>query len=141
MSGYTETDTTGMLSAPTVWPLSVAADIDSTVFDFYSLIWSLSRLLCCVGSGFNVAVALGYGYIGARTDTTQQTNFCLGIHCRNVWLHLNLHPFCPLQRHSNPMLTASKYLARLSARNKFTFFGARQSGKITFQSYRFQRSR
>jgi len=32
--------------------------------------------------------ALGYGYIGARTDTTRQTNICLGIHCRNVWLHL-----------------------------------------------------
>ena len=30
-------------------------------------------LLCCVGSGANVAVPLGYGYIGARTDTTQQS--------------------------------------------------------------------
>jgi hypothetical protein len=29
--------------------------------------------LCCVGSGFNVAVALGYGYIEARTDKTQQS--------------------------------------------------------------------
>jgi hypothetical protein len=36
---------------------SVAADINSNVFDFYFLIWSLSRLLCCVGSGSNVAVA------------------------------------------------------------------------------------
>jgi hypothetical protein len=27
-------------------------------------------LLCCVGSGSNVAVPLGYGYIGARNDTT-----------------------------------------------------------------------
>ena len=50
---------------------------------------------------------LGYCYIGARTDTTQQTNICLGIHCRNVWLHLNRQPFCPLQRHSNPMRTAA----------------------------------
>jgi hypothetical protein len=50
---------------------------------------------------------LGYGYIGARTDITQQTNICLGIHCRNVWLHLNRQPFCPLQRHSNPMRTAA----------------------------------
>jgi hypothetical protein len=58
VSGYTETDTTGMLSPPIVWPFSVAADIDSNVFDFYFLIWSLSRLLCCVGSGFNVAAAL-----------------------------------------------------------------------------------
>jgi hypothetical protein len=36
---------------------SVAADIDNNVFDFYFLIWSLSRLLYCVGSGSNVAVA------------------------------------------------------------------------------------
>jgi hypothetical protein len=41
--------------------------------------------------------ALGYGYIGARTDTTQQTNISLGIHCRNVQLHLNRQQFCPLQ--------------------------------------------
>ena len=58
VSGHTETDTTGMLSPPTVWLFSVAADINSNVFDFYCLIWSLSRLLCCVGSGFNVAAAL-----------------------------------------------------------------------------------
>ena len=36
---------------------SVAADINSNVFDIYFLIWSLARLLCCVGSGFNVAAA------------------------------------------------------------------------------------
>ena len=46
VSGYTETDTTGMLSPPTVCPFSVAVDINSNVFDFYFLIWSLSRLLC-----------------------------------------------------------------------------------------------
>jgi len=50
-----------MLSPPTVWRFSVAADIHSNVFDFYFLIWSLSRLLCCVGSGFNVAATLGGG--------------------------------------------------------------------------------
>ena len=37
---------------------SVAAFINSNVFYFYFLVWSLSRLLCCVGSGSNVAVAL-----------------------------------------------------------------------------------
>jgi hypothetical protein len=58
VSGYTEIDTTGMLSHPTVWPFSVAADINSNVFDFYFLIWSLSRLLCRVGSVFIVAAAL-----------------------------------------------------------------------------------
>jgi hypothetical protein len=58
VKGYTETDTTGMLSPTTVWLCSVAADINSNVFDFYFLIWSLSRLLCCVGSGFNVAAAV-----------------------------------------------------------------------------------
>jgi hypothetical protein len=57
VSGYTETDTTGMLS-PKTGPFSVAADINSNVFDFYLLIWSLSRLLCCAGSGFSVAAAL-----------------------------------------------------------------------------------
>ena len=30
-------------------------------------------LLCCVGSGSNVTVPLGRGYIEARTDTTQQS--------------------------------------------------------------------
>ena len=29
VSGYTEIDTTGMLSPPTVWPFSVADDINS----------------------------------------------------------------------------------------------------------------
>jgi len=29
VSGYTETDTTGMLSPPTVWRFSVATDINS----------------------------------------------------------------------------------------------------------------
>jgi hypothetical protein len=60
VSGYTETDTTGMLSPPTVWPFSVFADINSIVFDFYFLIWSLPRLSCCVGSGFNVAADLNF---------------------------------------------------------------------------------
>jgi len=47
-----------MLSPPTVWPSSVTIDINSNVFDFYFLIWSLSRLLRCVGSGSNVTAAL-----------------------------------------------------------------------------------
>jgi len=58
VNDYTATDTTGMLSPQTVWRFTVAADINSNAFDFYFLIWSLSRLLCCVGSGFNVAAAL-----------------------------------------------------------------------------------
>ena len=37
---------------------SVAADINSNIFDFYFLVWSLSRLLCCVVSGPSVALAL-----------------------------------------------------------------------------------
>jgi len=57
VNGYTETDTTGMLSSTTVWPFSLAVDINRNVLDFYFLIWSLSKLLCCVGSGFNVAAA------------------------------------------------------------------------------------
>jgi hypothetical protein len=34
---------------------SVAADINSNVVDIYCLVWSLSRLLYCVGSGSKVA--------------------------------------------------------------------------------------
>ena len=34
---------------------SVAADISSNVVDTHFLVWSLSRLLCCVGSASNVA--------------------------------------------------------------------------------------
>jgi hypothetical protein len=59
ISGCTETDTTGMLSLPTIWRFTVAVDINSNVFDFYFLIWSLSRLLCCVSSGFSTAAVLG----------------------------------------------------------------------------------
>jgi hypothetical protein len=47
-----------MLSPPTVRAISVAADINSNVFYLYFLVWSLSRLLCCVGSGLNVARGL-----------------------------------------------------------------------------------
>ena len=36
----------------------VAADRNSNVVDIYFLVWSLSSLLCCVGSGSNVAAAL-----------------------------------------------------------------------------------
>ena len=38
VSGYTETDTTGMLSPTTVWPFSVATDINNDVLDLYFLI-------------------------------------------------------------------------------------------------------
>jgi hypothetical protein len=37
---------------------SVAADINSNVADIYFLVWSLSGLLCCVDSGYNVANGL-----------------------------------------------------------------------------------
>jgi hypothetical protein len=37
---------------------NVAASLNSNVFDFYFLVWSLSRLLCCVGSGYNVDAPL-----------------------------------------------------------------------------------
>jgi len=57
-----KSDTTGILSPPTVWPFSVVTDINSNDFYLYFLIWSLSRLLCCVGSGFNVAAPLGMAY-------------------------------------------------------------------------------
>jgi len=56
------------------------------------------------------AYALGYGYNGARTDTTQQTNICLGIHRRHVWLHLIRHA-CPyvlsIATTFNPMRTTA----------------------------------
>jgi hypothetical protein len=50
VSGYTETATTGMLSPLAAWRFSAVADTDSNVVYFYFLIWSLSRLLCCVVS-------------------------------------------------------------------------------------------
>jgi len=69
VSGYTETDTTGILSPPTVWCFSVAANTNSNVLDFYFLIWSLSRLLCCVGSGFSVVAALDRAATGSADNT------------------------------------------------------------------------
>jgi hypothetical protein len=42
---------------PNVWRFSVAADINSNVSDYYFHVWSLFRLLGCVGSSFNVAAA------------------------------------------------------------------------------------
>jgi hypothetical protein len=63
-----------------------------------------SRLCSLWGERWNWWYRWGYGYSGART---QKPNICLGIHCRNVWLHLNRQPFCPLQRHSNSMPTAA----------------------------------
>jgi hypothetical protein len=62
-----------------------------------------SGLYCSVGPN----LLLGYGYMGAKTDTTQETNMCLGKHCRNMCLHLNRRLFCPLQRHWNSMRTAA----------------------------------
>jgi len=50
--------TVGGDNIPVVSGFSVAVDINSNVFGIYFLIWSLSRLLCCVGSGSNVAVAI-----------------------------------------------------------------------------------
>ena len=45
----------------------IMADIKSNVVDIYFLVWSLSRLLCCIGFGSSVAAALdraanGTGY-------------------------------------------------------------------------------
>jgi hypothetical protein len=77
--GYTETDTTGMLTPQTVWRYSVAPDIDSNVFDLYFLNWNLSRLLCCVGSGFKVAAALRMGLFKSPRILQMATNFRVGI--------------------------------------------------------------
>ena len=78
----------------------------------------------------------GYGYIGARTDTTQQTNICLGIHRRHVWLHLIQH-VCPGSiRYVLSTVTTlefyahcSRYLTRLSARNKLTLLAPDSQGR------------
>jgi len=88
--------------------------------------------------------SLGNGYIGARTDTTQQTNICLGIHRRHVWLQLIRHA-CPyLQLHCNVtrILFALQQVSDQTVSSKQTHFvGAKQSVEITFRSYRFQCSR
>jgi len=34
------------------------------------------------------------GYVGARTDSIQQTNICLAIHLQTLWLHL-IRRVCP----------------------------------------------
>ena len=73
-----------MLSPPTVLPFSVAADMDSKVFDFYFNIWSLSRLLCCVGSGFNVAANLDLAGLAVVTNTqviTIRPLSCIPLRC------------------------------------------------------------
>jgi hypothetical protein len=74
------------------------------------------------------------GMAGARTDTTQQTNICLGIHCRNVWLLLNLQRTTDTQ-----ILWALQQVSGQAVHSKQTHFvGARQLGEITFQWYWFQ---
>jgi len=74
--------------------------------------------------------ALGRGYIGTRTDTTQQPNICLGIHRQTRVATLN--PTClsrliatavvisPLKTTHETYAHCSTYLTRLSARNKPT---------------------
>ena len=49
VSGYTETDTTGILSPPTVWRFSVAADIDSNGFFLFLLSYleSVQTVVLC----------------------------------------------------------------------------------------------
>ena len=54
---------------------SVAAHINSNVCDFYFLIWSLSRLLCYVVSGSNVAIALDRAATGTGTTLYQDSFF------------------------------------------------------------------
>jgi hypothetical protein len=48
-------------------------------------------LLCCVGSGSNVAVPLGRRYIGARTDTKQQSGQTPGkeVEIKNITVYVN----------------------------------------------------
>ena len=74
----------------------------------------------------------GYGHIGARIDTTQQTNICLGIHRRHVWLHLIRHA-CPyLQLHKGFFLFCLQSYAHCSVSDQTVgskqihFLGARQ---------------
>ena len=109
-------------------------------FVFSADVGSVRQCKISAKYGCSVTVSLGYGYIVARTDTTQQTNIYLDTQCRNVWLHLNRRPFYPLQRRSNPLSTAAGIWP--DRRLKQTHLvGARQSGEITFQSYRFEYSR
>ena len=50
VSGYTETDTTGMLSLPTVWLFSVAVDIDSNAFTALSGVCPGCRVVSVLAS-------------------------------------------------------------------------------------------
>jgi hypothetical protein len=86
-------------------------------------------------------ITLGYGYIGARTDTKQQTNICLDKLYRKLWLHLNRQPFF-VHYNDTRILCALQQVSGQTVGSKQTHFvGARQSGEITFQSHRFQCSR
>ena len=91
-----------MLTPQTVWRFSVAADIDINVFDLYFLIWSLSRLLCCVGSGFNVAAALSMGLFRSPRILQLATNFRVGISVLRTPLILER---CRQQKHEVDLLS------------------------------------
>ena len=55
--------------------------INNNAFDFYFLIWSLSRLLCCVGSGSNVPVALDRAATWSVSGEVCCMEFCILSNC------------------------------------------------------------
>jgi len=55
---------------------------------------------------------LGYGYIGARADRTQQTDICLCTHCRHVWLHLIRHVCPDIKLHKSFLFSAADSVGR-----------------------------
>ena len=63
-----------------VYQVGTNKGINSNVFNFYFLIWSLSRLLCCVGSGFSVVAALDWPhtYGGASQGSLVLSSDTLG---------------------------------------------------------------
>ena len=73
--------------------------------------------MCCVGSGSNITLALGRGYIEARTDTTQQSgqtpDKAVEIKSLLFMLAATLKP-----------IRLECYLSRLSDVNKVSLFPA-----------------
>jgi len=77
VSGYTETDTTGMLSPPTVWRFSVAADVDSNVFLF--LLLYLESIVTVVLCRFWLQCSHSLKHSGQYDLVQKEKKFCFSM--------------------------------------------------------------
>jgi len=83
-------------------------------------------LLCCVGSGSNVGVLLGRGYVGVRTDTTQQSGQTPD---KEVTInHITVYVSGYTETNTTGMLSPNN--GRMSGANKVGFVSSRQSDQM-----------